>query len=144
MTRSGRRITRGPIVVHLRVNGGSGERARVTDGPALAGGEPRAGFVVGRKVGNAVVRNRVRRRLREQMRTRLPRVPRGGLVIVRALPPAATASSADLGHALDSALRALTPARPASPLGAASSPGSRAAGTRATVRPERRPEPVES
>jgi len=32
------------------------------------GSEPRAGFTVTKKVGNAVVRNRVRRRLREAMR----------------------------------------------------------------------------
>lgn len=34
------------------------------------GGAPRLGFTVTKKVGNAVVRNRVRRRLREAVRTR--------------------------------------------------------------------------
>lgn len=109
-------------------------------------GESRAGFVVGRKVGNAVIRNRVRRRLREQMRTRLDRVPPGGLVIVRALPSAASASSMDLGRALDSALRAVAPTLAgssaegswvAAPRAAASTPGQ-------TSAPHRRPEPVES
>jgi ribonuclease P protein component len=70
---------------------------------------------VGRKVGNAVTRNRVRRRLREQVRSRLDRVPPGGLVVVRALPSAAGASSDDLGHALDQALAALTTRAPRGP-----------------------------
>ena len=62
------------------------------------------GFVVGRAVGGAVVRHRVQRRLRHLIRARLDRVPAGALVVIRALPPAATASSAELGRALDSAL----------------------------------------
>jgi ribonuclease P protein component len=65
------------------------------------------GFVVGRKVGHAVVRNSVRRRLREQARTRLSSLPPGTLLLVRALPGAAGASSAALGKALDGALRKL-------------------------------------
>jgi ribonuclease P protein component len=71
------------------------------------GEPPRAGFVVGRKVGKAVVRNRVRRRLREQVRARLANLEPGTLILVRALPDAAAASSADLGQALDVAMRRL-------------------------------------
>jgi ribonuclease P protein component len=63
-----------------------------------------AGFIVSRVVGPAVVRNRVRRRLRHLVRARLEALPSGGRLVVRALPPAATASSAVLGHDLDSAL----------------------------------------
>src|SRR6266852_6362202 len=87
VTRSGRRVTRGPIVLHALFG---------TDGPPAP---PRAGFVVGRNVGNAVTRNRVRRRLREQVRGRLDTVPSGGLVVVRARPSAADATSEDLGRA---------------------------------------------
>ena len=40
--------------------------------------EPRCGFTVTKKVGNAVVRNRVRRRLREALRLEAERVARPG------------------------------------------------------------------
>lgn len=40
--------------------------------------EPRCGFTVTKKVGNAVVRNRVRRRLREALRLEADRVARPG------------------------------------------------------------------
>jgi ribonuclease P protein component len=66
--------------------------------------QPRAGFVVSRAVGGAVVRNRVRRRVRHLVAARLDRFPAGSRIVVRALPPAATASGAQLRDALDSAL----------------------------------------
>lgn len=74
-------------------------RGTVTNAPA------RVGFVVSKAVGNAVVRHRVTRRLRHLMRDRLPSLPAGTLVVVRALKPAADASSAELGADLDAALR---------------------------------------
>ncbi|MBL7496741.1 ribonuclease P protein component [Frankia sp. CNm7] len=91
--RRGRRFTCPPLVVH----------ALSTDEP----GPARAGFVVSRKVGTAVTRNRVRRRLREQARSRLASVPPGTLLVIRALPAAADASSAELGRALDRGFGAL-------------------------------------
>ena len=61
-------------------------------------GEPaRVGFVVGRAVGGAVIRNRVRRRLRHLARVLVPRLPESSELVVRALPPAAGLSSAELG-----------------------------------------------
>ena len=56
----------------------------------------RAGFVVGRSVGNSVVRHRVTRRLRAAVRDELGRLPAGADLVVRARPEAATANSADL------------------------------------------------
>jgi ribonuclease P protein component len=69
----------------------------------------RVGFVVGKIVGPAVVRNRVRRRLRHLVAERLTGLPPGTLLVVRATPPAAMASHAELGHALDSALARMMP-----------------------------------
>jgi ribonuclease P protein component len=102
--RRGRRSSGGSVVVHLG-------RADALDVP------PRVGFVVGRSVGSSVVRHRVQRRLRHLMRSRLTSLPAGALVVVRALPASAGATSAALGADLDGALRRLISARTASPGG---------------------------
>ncbi|WP_410617352.1 ribonuclease P protein component [Amycolatopsis sp. lyj-109] len=67
----------------------------------------RAGFVVSKAVGNSVVRHRVSRRLRHLVSARLGTLPAGTALVVRALPPSSTASSAELGSDLDAALRRL-------------------------------------
>ena len=87
-SRSGRKLLTGHLLVPAA--GAAGE-----DCP------PRAGFVVSRAVGIAVVRNRVRRRLRVLVREYLSSLPRGSLLVVRAHPQAATASQADLAAELD-------------------------------------------
>ena len=92
--RGGRRAGRGTLVVHLLV-----------DEPAQAS-TARAGFVVSKAVGNAVVRNKVRRRLRHLVRPLLADLPPSASLVVRALPSAAAASFADLGADLESALAA--------------------------------------
>ncbi|MGI5179876.1 ribonuclease P protein component [Dactylosporangium sp. CA-152071] len=66
----------------------------------------RAGFVVSKAVGNAVVRNLVKRRLRHLVRPHLADLPPAAMVVVRALPPSATASYEDLGRDLEAALAA--------------------------------------
>jgi ribonuclease P protein component len=109
--RSGSRAGRGTLVVHA------------TLGPAVAGpNEPtndagptevsvRAGFVVSKAVGNAVVRHRVARQLRHLIRDRLSQLPAGSSVVVRALPAAAGQSSETLARDLDSAFRRIVKAR---------------------------------
>ncbi|HEY2221334.1 ribonuclease P protein component [Actinomycetospora sp.] len=76
---------------------------------ALAGddGGSRAGFVVGRTVGGSVERHRVTRRLRHLVGERLAGLPDGTALVVRAHPPAAGSTSAELGADLDAALRRL-------------------------------------
>lgn len=83
--RTGRRAGSAALVVHLA-------GPPVVDIPAA----PRVGFVVGRQVGPAVVRNRVRRRLRHLTRELLDRLPESTETVVRALPPAAAMSSEEL------------------------------------------------
>ena len=68
-------------------------------------GVPRAGFVVSKAVGGSVRRHRVTRQLRHLVRPRLADLPPGARLVVRALPPAASASSAELAADLDSGLR---------------------------------------
>ena len=68
---------------------------------ARAGCPPRVGFVVSKAVGGAVVRNRVKRRLRALMAARLTDLPVGVDLVVRANPPSASSSSAELSEALN-------------------------------------------
>ncbi|MGH3908891.1 MAG: ribonuclease P protein component [Pseudonocardiaceae bacterium] len=107
--RRGRRAARRTLVVHLARPGDA------RPGDTLAA--PRVGFVVGRKVGGAVVRHRVQRQLRHLMRTRLDALPGGALVVVRALPAAAGTGSVALGDDLDGALRRLGQSPADSPTG---------------------------
>jgi ribonuclease P protein component len=93
--RTGARAGRSTLVVHCAVD--------------TSGHEPHVGFVVSKAVGGAVVRNRVRRRLRGAVLEHRDSLPAGADVVVRALPPSATAPyealSGDLRSALSSALR---------------------------------------
>ncbi|MEP6760783.1 MAG: ribonuclease P protein component [Sporichthyaceae bacterium] len=75
---------------------------------------PKAGFVVSRTVGGAVVRNRVRRQLRHLVAARLGGFRPGTRLVVRALPSAAAASWAELETALDSALSSALKSAPKS------------------------------
>jgi ribonuclease P protein component len=68
---------------------------------------PQAGLIVGRAVGNAVMRNRVKRRLRAGLREHWVGVPPGSLV-VRAHAEAAQASFAALRADLERCLKQLS------------------------------------
>jgi ribonuclease P protein component len=79
-----------------------------TDDESSAGSPgARVGFVVSKAVGNSVVRHRVARRLRHVVRERLGTLPPRSSLIVRALPLAASASSAEFRQDLEAALRRL-------------------------------------
>ena len=89
MVRGGRRAGRPLLTVHLDTAG---------DGPSTAG------LVISKAVGSSVVRHRVARRLRHLLAARLPELPDGTRLVVRAAPAAATATSAAIGEDLDRAL----------------------------------------
>ena len=91
--RTGRRAGTSTLVLHLAV-----------PSTETAGRRPQVGFVVSKAVGPAVTRNLVKRRLRNLARERLASLPGSGVLVVRALPPAATASYAALGDDFDRAL----------------------------------------
>lgn len=60
------------------------------------GHEPRFGIVTSKRVGNAVVRNRVRRRLREICRLHRPELRPDAMVVVVAKPAGAAATFQEL------------------------------------------------
>jgi len=64
------------------------------------GGGVRWGISTGKRLGGAVVRNRVRRRLREGMRAVLPRIRDGWDIMLIARPESAGASSEELHAAI--------------------------------------------
>ena len=109
-SRKGRRAGSRTLVAHLllpgeqQVVGMSGDRA-VAPIPARPA---RAGFVVSKAVGNAVVRNRVKRRLRHAVRPALAGLPAGSVLVVRAQPAAAEASYPELGEDLARCLDRVT------------------------------------
>ncbi len=97
VTKAGLRARRGCLVVHAlvpAVGAGGGEATRV-------------GLIVGRGVGNSVVRHRVSRRLREAVRPELANLPGGSELVIRALPAAGIATSAELRRDLAVALMAV-------------------------------------
>jgi ribonuclease P protein component len=76
-------------------------------GPAPAGA--RAGFVVGKAVGNSVVRHRVTRRLRAAVTEQLHRLPAEADLVVRARPEAGSATWPQLRRDLAAGLDRLLP-----------------------------------
>ncbi|MBY8873569.1 ribonuclease P protein component [Micromonospora sp. PLK6-60] len=108
--RGGRRAGRGAVVVHLTLpttpDGATATSPEPARGAEAISAPTRAGFVVSKAVGPAVVRNKVRRRLRHLVRERLDALPAGSTLVVRALPAAADASYLRLGTDLDAALAA--------------------------------------
>jgi ribonuclease P protein component len=96
VVRRGRRAGRPTLVVHYLT-------------AAEPTGATQAGFVVSKAVGNSVDRHRVVRRLRHLVGPLLGTLPAGTRIVVRALPPARLASSAELAADLDAALARLQP-----------------------------------
>lgn len=106
--RGGRRAGSATLVVHLAVPADAAGHGR---------GEPpvRVGFVVSRACGPAVIRNQIRRRLRHLALHRLPELPPGALIVVRALPASASATAQRLGDDLDRCLERATASAGSSP-----------------------------
>lgn len=92
--RRGRRLSGRTLVVHALA-----DPCHEPAGDAPA----RVGIVVSKAVGNSVVRHQVQRRLRHAVRGHLAPLS-SCLVVIRALPPAATAGFGDLQHDLDRCL----------------------------------------
>jgi ribonuclease P protein component len=106
--RNGRRAGRGALVVHyLQPDPDPQQLDEPTEPVPADQASARAGFVVSKAVGNAVVRNSVKRRLRHLVRSRIADLPAGAVVVVRALPEAAKVRYQILENDFDSALEAV-------------------------------------
>ena len=107
VVRSGRRAGRPTMVVHYLPDRPVVPIASPGP-PADPPIGPRAGFVVGKSVGNSVCRHRVTRQLRHLVREELHRLPAAADLVVRARPEAAGADIAtlrrDLTRGLDRVL----------------------------------------
>jgi ribonuclease P protein component len=100
--RRGHRIGRRDLVVHIFDRDRAADDA--TSEPVLGVGGLRMGLIVSKTVGNAVTRHRVARRLRHSFHSLIDDVDLSVDVVVRALPSAASASSADLERQLRAGL----------------------------------------
>jgi ribonuclease P protein component len=98
VVRTGTRAGAGYLVVH--------HSPQLTS--AAPDAAPLVGFVVGKNVGNSVVRHRTARRLRAQVAPRLGQLPAASGTVIRALPAAGAASSAQLDSALENAFGRLS------------------------------------
>jgi ribonuclease P protein component len=101
LTREGERRSAGALIVFL----GRGPRRGRDD----AGPRPRLGVTASRKVGDAVVRNRVKRRIREAFRAQRGLLPPGSDLVVIARPAAAALGGRELAANLAGLLRAEAP-----------------------------------
>ena len=84
----------------------------MTCAPAGTDGPPRVAFVVGRRVGGAVARNRVRRRLRAVVRAESSALVPAHVYLVGAGPAAATTSYRELRDTFRAILADLPPGSP--------------------------------
>lgn len=89
MRQQGRTFSRPSLLLTVRANGLDHNRY---------------GFVVGKRLGTAVTRNRIRRRLREAMRRLHPQLRPGYDVVVIARPPVVNAAFSSILDALKDAL----------------------------------------
>ncbi|MCC3764134.1 ribonuclease P protein component [Glycomyces sp. TRM65418] len=122
----GRRAARGGVVVHWapaphRTEDHSASPPS-TPPAADANRTARAGFVVSKAVGNAVVRNKVKRRLRHAAAAELPHWPAGTDVVVRATPRAAERDFAGLRRDLTDAVQAARSGKGGGPRGRRGAP----------------------
>jgi ribonuclease P protein component len=116
VVRSGRRAGRPTLVLHYLAERPADLNRPVarSGGPVDPGTGPRAGFVVGKTVGNSVCRHRVTRQLRHLVGAQLHRLPADADLVVRARPEAAGAGSDVLGRDLQAGLDRLLGDRPSS------------------------------
>lgn len=93
--KQGMRVGRRDVVTHVLV-------PSVPD--LVTNGGPRIGLIVGKSVGNSVIRHRVARRLRAASRPLLDICEPTTMVVVRALPGSASCSEPELEQQLFSAV----------------------------------------
>ncbi len=103
--RRDQRLTRGSDFLRVRRQGHSwAHPLLVVSADRNELGVTRFGFIVSRRIGKAVVRNRVKRQLREAVRCHLGEVPAGWDVVILAKAPITEARFADIESAVAQSL----------------------------------------
>lgn len=82
---------------------------KTADGSVRTGIPPQVGLAVSKAVGGSVVRHRVARKLRHVVADHVEQLPDGCSMVVRALPAAASATSAELEDDFTTLLTRVTP-----------------------------------
>jgi ribonuclease P protein component len=95
LRREGRRVGGAYLALSYAARPAPGGMAVVKEQPV------RVGFIVSKRVGAAVVRNRVKRHLREAVRVRLTSLPPGWDIVISARPAAANAGYETLDAEID-------------------------------------------
>ena len=76
VTKTGKRFTTNSLVGYLLIDNLIDKNSDQT---------AKLGLIVGRSVGNSVVRNRISRQIRHAAKTSLPELPTGSLLVIRAI-----------------------------------------------------------
>lgn len=85
MTKLGRRVTSNSLVGYLLIQKSSELNPNPDPNAGQGKSSAKLGLIVGKSVGNSVVRHRIARQIRHAVREELSKLPDGALLVVRAM-----------------------------------------------------------
>ena len=85
VTKLGRRVTSNSLVGYLLIQKSSEFNTNPDPSAGQSKSSAKLGLIVGKSVGNSVVRHRIARQIRHAVREELSKLPDGALLVVRAM-----------------------------------------------------------